>query len=256
MYVGHRWRRLNYNTLGQNVLDPRYFGLMIHVHTFNDLSEANLAPTWGARYALNKRDGVFEHSNPYRTIALEDHFGKYAKIPNEPAREHKKITISRIYWGDAKDAPEAVRNSASPPNPGRLFVHGEEWFDDAGDYLQYRPFLRAVDPNFVLRAPGQPEIKCRASSLFITLASQNIREFEIIIPPEVLARMAKRTPYTLHPASAEPRLPLGSQGRVVAHPRVLDRRPDRCPAGTAGSSGETRRRAREEESLNRKSVPQ
>jgi hypothetical protein len=84
VFVGRRWRRLNYTTLGQNILDARYFGLMIHVHTFNDLSEANLAATWGTRYALGKRDEVFRHSNPYGTVSLEDHFGEHAKVPNPP----------------------------------------------------------------------------------------------------------------------------------------------------------------------------
>ena len=58
---------------------------MIHVHTFNDLSEANLAPTWGARFALGQRDKVFRHNNPYRTLEVSDHFGKYAEVPNPPA---------------------------------------------------------------------------------------------------------------------------------------------------------------------------
>jgi len=140
VFVGNRWRRLNYSTLGQNTLDANYFGLMVHIHTFNDLSEANLAPTWGVRYALGKRDEVFPHSNPYRTIAVEDHFGKYGDLPNPPAKEHKCLTLTKVYWPDAKDSPEAVRNfrSGSPPESGRLFVHVEEWLDNAGDYLQYK----------------------------------------------------------------------------------------------------------------------
>src|SRR5262245_56368924 len=93
VFVGGRWRRLNYTALGQNGLDPRYFGLMVHVHTFNDLGEAGLAPTWGARYGLGKRDEVFKHANPYRTTALDDHFGQYADVPNPPATEHKRLTL-------------------------------------------------------------------------------------------------------------------------------------------------------------------
>jgi hypothetical protein len=202
VFVGHRWRRLNYTTLGQNVLDSRYFGLMIHVHTFNDLSEAGLAATWGERYALGKRDEVFRHSNPYRTMSINDHFGKYAEVPNVPAPEHKRLTISKLYWADAKDAPETVRsaqNTAGPGN-GRLFVHVEEWLDDAGDYIQYRPFLQKADGNFVLRAKGQPDLHCQASGLFITLKSGGIREFEIVIPPEDFSRMARDVAYTLQPA--------------------------------------------------------
>src|SRR4029453_12537032 len=115
---------------------------MVHVHTFNDLSEAGLAATWGTRYALGQRDDVFKHSNPYRTVSLDDHFGKYADGPNPPAAEHKRLTISKVYWADAKEAPESVRASPTNAGPGsgRLYVHVDEWFDNAGEHLQYRPF--------------------------------------------------------------------------------------------------------------------
>ncbi len=97
VFVGGRWRRLNYTTLGQNVLAQNYLGLMIKVHTFNDLSEANLAATWGTRYAKGLRDDVFKHSNPYCLLEVSDHFGKYASVPNPPvaAYEHKQITIEK-----------------------------------------------------------------------------------------------------------------------------------------------------------------
>src|SRR5262249_10959691 len=84
VYVGHRWRRLNYKQLGQNILDPRFLGLMIHVHTFNDLSEANLAATWGRRFALRGRDETFPATNPYRALAIDDYFGRHANVPNPP----------------------------------------------------------------------------------------------------------------------------------------------------------------------------
>jgi hypothetical protein len=203
VFVGHRWRRLNYTRLGQNVLDPGYFGLMVHVHTFNDLSEAGLAATWGKRYALGRRDDVFKHSNPYRTMSLDDHFGKHADVPNPPAREHRWLTISKVYWADAKEAPDIVRRTSpayAKPGSGQLFVHVEEWFDNAGDYLQYRPFLQKADSGFVLRAEGQPDIRCYSSSLFMTDKSKDVREFEIVIPPEGFRKMARGVAYTLHPA--------------------------------------------------------
>ena len=107
VFVGGRWRRLNYTSLGQNVLHPTTLGLMIKVNTFNDLSDANLAATWGTRYAKGLRDDVFQHSNPYTLVEISDHFGQYAKVPNPPAvnYEHKQITIDRAYWPESKDAP-------------------------------------------------------------------------------------------------------------------------------------------------------
>jgi hypothetical protein len=85
VYVGHRWRRLNYRTLGQNVLDRNYLGLMVHVHTFRDLSGANLAATWGKRYALGLRDDNFRHGNPYRLLEISDLFGARASTRKSPS---------------------------------------------------------------------------------------------------------------------------------------------------------------------------
>jgi hypothetical protein len=207
VFVGNRWRRLNYTQLGQNTLDAKYLGLMIHVHTFTDLSEANLAPTWGRRYGLGQRDEVFRHSNPYRTLALEDHFGRYAKVSNPPqaSKEHKRITIDKSYWHGAPEAPHETREAKGapiPPGSGHLWLHGEEWWEDAGNYLQYKLFLGRADRNFMLRAKGQEALKCRLSGFYVTLPSKKIRDMELIIPPDEYAKMAKGTAYHLEPVNS------------------------------------------------------
>lgn len=82
VYIGNRWHRLNYSKLGQPVLDEQCFGLHTHLYTFSDLSEANLAPTWGMRYGKGIRSAVFEHSNPYSAVTLSELFGCHSNIPN------------------------------------------------------------------------------------------------------------------------------------------------------------------------------
>ncbi|MGD8499952.1 MAG: redoxin domain-containing protein [Phycisphaerales bacterium] len=84
VYVGNRWHRLDYSKLGRHILSPHQFGLDTHLYTFNDLSEANLTPTWGRRYAKGERDDVFKHSNPYTAIEVSDLFGSHSDIPNPP----------------------------------------------------------------------------------------------------------------------------------------------------------------------------
>jgi RNA polymerase sigma factor (sigma-70 family) len=213
-FVGGRWRRLNYTTLGQNVLDRRCLGLMVHVHTFHDLSEANLAATWGTRYAKGARDKVFRHSNPYRLMELSDHFGRYAKVPNPPAAEHRSITIGKAYWPGSKDVPASIQKHVpaaqrawmeQPPRDGsgRLIFHGEEWLADAGDYLQYKAFLWRADPAFVLRAKGRPDVRCRVGGWYVTHATTKLRELEVVIPREEFAKMAKGTAYTIHPVNGK-----------------------------------------------------
>ena len=209
VYVGHRWRRLNYNTLGQNILDPSAFGLMVHVHTFRDLSEANLAPTWGRRYGLGQRDEVFKHSNPYRALEVSDHFGRWCKFANPASqdKEHHHLTLSKAYWIDSKQTPAFIRESwAKQPadDAGHLLVHADEWFENAGDYLQYKPFMKRVDRKFLFKAEGHPDVKGVLTTSFWTLASENVREFEIAIPREEFAKMVKGVAYTIHPVNATP----------------------------------------------------
>jgi hypothetical protein len=203
-FVGGRWRRLNSTTLGQNVLERNYLGLMIKVHTFNDLSEANLAATWGTRYAKGLRDDVFKHSNPYCLVEASDHFGKYAKVPN-PLADHelRQVTIDKVYWAESKDAPDEVRQLGSSVNQGggRFFVHCQEWLENAGDYLQYKLFMRRSDTSFVLRAKGQPDVSCQVSMNFYTHRSRNLCELEVIISPAEHAKLASDVAYTLHPTN-------------------------------------------------------
>jgi hypothetical protein len=206
VFVGGRWRRLNFTTLGQNILSRNYLGLMIHVHTFKDLSEANLAATWGTRYAKGQRDNVFRHSNPYRLMEVSDHFGKYAKLPNPPAdKEHRELTIAKAYWPESGAAPPAIRDLrwGKETGSGRFFVHCEEWLENAGDYLQYKLFMRRADPTFVLRASGQPDVACRISMNLVTDSTKDLRELEVIVPPAEYGRMARGVPYTLHPANGK-----------------------------------------------------
>lgn len=201
VFVGGRWRRLNYTTLGQNVLERNYLGLMIKVHTFKDLAEAKLAETWGTRYARGQRSELFPRNNPYRLLEVSDHFGRRARIHNPPVEtEHRHLTIEKVYWADSKEAPQDVRDmpTLAAKEDGRLFLHGAEWFENAGDYLQYKLFMRRADRKFLLRAKGRPDVKCELSMGFVTRASQKVREMEVLIPAAEYARMARGVAYTLH----------------------------------------------------------
>jgi RNA polymerase sigma factor (sigma-70 family) len=203
VYVGHRWRRLNYAKLGQNILDEDYFGLMIHVHTFNDLSEAKFAPTWGRRYALGLRDEQFKFGNPYRTLEISDLFGRESKIPNPPAEEHKAITITKAYWLESKETPEVIRQGARRPKQGEghLYLHAEEWFANQ-DKTQYLAFLKQVDRNFVFRAMSQPDVKGQVQLSFWVDGRVGLREILLAVPKSEYVKMAKGVAYTIHPINS------------------------------------------------------
>jgi hypothetical protein len=211
VYVGNRWRRLNYKTLGQNILDPHLMGLLVKVNTFNDLSEANLAATWGKRYALGQRDEEFRFSNPYRTLELSDSFGKHAKQDNPPVteKEHENLTISRVYDWNAAGIPDWMRDSFRQRYPtgdgnGHFLVHCDEWFTGQ-DHIQYRVFLYRADKNFVLKAKDKPDVKATILASFYTHESSNVREIELFIPSDQYKKMEDGVPYTLHPVNDHPR---------------------------------------------------
>jgi len=177
-------------------------GLLTHIHTFNDLSESGLTKTWGWRYGKDERDEIFKTSNPYRTLEISDRFGIYSKLDNPTVeiKEHKTITIYKLYWRDSKDAPDIVRNNeyVKSDGAGYLFVHGEEWFKGE-HYTQYKDFMSKADPHFKLIADGYPSIHGRLSSLYITDETQELREIEIKIEAKEYERMQKGVPYRLVP---------------------------------------------------------
>ncbi len=224
VFVGGRWARLNYSKLGQNSLDLSTMGLLTHVNTFNDLSEVPLAATWGKRYALGERDAIFRYGNPYRCDELSDHFGKFAKVDNPEAREHRTITISRAYWASDPDAPDMIKSmrrslGKSEGGPAQLFIHGEEWFDDQ-PWQQLKTFLQAAGKEFVFRADGQPDVIGRVTTGSCTNPAQNVRETEVIIPREDYVKMRPGVAYALVPRNEVP----GHEWKIKG-PVTIMRRP-------------------------------
>jgi hypothetical protein len=91
VYVGGHWHRLNYNELGEPIVDEHCFGLVTHLYTFADLSEIELAATWGCCYAHGQRSEEFSCSNPYKAVTVTDLFGAHAHVDNpEATRPPKK----------------------------------------------------------------------------------------------------------------------------------------------------------------------
>ncbi len=84
VYLGNRWCRLDYTQLGCPNFGLHRFGLQTHLYTFNDLSDANLAPTWGRRYAKGEHSDVFRQDNPYTAVEVSELFGPHGQIPNPP----------------------------------------------------------------------------------------------------------------------------------------------------------------------------
>jgi hypothetical protein len=192
VYVGGRWRRLNYAALGQNSYGPGAMGMLTHVLTFRDLSDAGLTKTWGWRYGRAERDDTFEASNPYRTTELSDRLGIHAKLTLGPAPDSEIVAVTKAYWFFSKDRPDSIpAESVQLNSDGHLLLHVERSFAD----------LERVYPNlnkeFALSADGHPPVQARAERGYWN------SECYLRIPADDNAAMAPDVSYRLAPADAD-----------------------------------------------------
>ena len=209
VFVGGRWHRLNYTHLGQGCHWPDAMGLMIVVHRYGDLAEAALAPTWGWWHGEHvERRPPFVHNNTYRTLSVTDSFGAHATIDNPPVsstdqppndrRDHRRLTITRLYWSLSSEAPEAIRETPYA-NPATVMAHVDEWFQEERDGDQIKRFTENADSRFVLQSPGQPDVHAEVIEGCIASADGAMREILLMIDGDDLGTMASGTVYTLRP---------------------------------------------------------
>ena len=192
VWVDGRWRRLNYTNLGQNILDEAYFGLLTHVNTFDDLSDAGLSRTWGTRYAQGYKSAAFRGSNPYSALTLSDRFGTHAKIANPKVEDvdATELSVTLAYWFQSSHRPstipaDAVENDGS----GHVLMHVD--FD--GSFSEMTELYWQVDKSFTLTATGQPTLRANAE-----LGCWG-NEFYLRIPKSEMARMKSGVAYRIVP---------------------------------------------------------
>jgi len=196
VYVGGRWRRLNYSRLGQTILDRGMFGMLTHVHTFNDLSEWGLQPTWGHWSATHRKTFTFNHNNPYATIGLSDRFGEHADLENPEVEDGalQHLTITKAYWFHGPERPQWIgENECAVDGSGHVLMHVEEDFDGVERFMDV---YRSLDKDFVLKAKGQRDVRAEARRGFWS------NEFYLQIDAPELAKMAEGVRYSLHAVNA------------------------------------------------------
>lgn len=150
VFVGGRWRRLNFDRLGQGIADPQMFGLMTHVATFSDWADAKMPASIGKRQTLQRFDDLSGTRNPYSTIALRDEFGPHCKLEN-PVEAPLSARVTAAHWGDGADAPAEIREwFASRGKFGLVArVEGPTSFDEL------TRFLEGTDRRVLLVADGK-----------------------------------------------------------------------------------------------------
>lgn len=197
VWVGKRWRRLNYTALGQNVLDAEYLGLMVHVYTYVDQGTARLSG-WGNREVHPLHTALFGGANPYSCTSLSDRFGAHAKVANEPLASVRELEIGRAYWYDdpKRDAKLSMSNLADRETAGHVLVHVDTEFPNEGSSA-YGTFYGEVSKQFELRASGRDPIPLRAARGYWIDSDKDLKEFYLRIEPADYARMQPGVDYAL-----------------------------------------------------------
>ena len=205
VFVGGRWRRLNYDRLGQNILDTQYLGLMTHIATFPDWADGEMAKTWGVRQAvMGPHDDVFRGPNPYSALAVSDRFGVHADVPNDlllGKDEFATLTIERAYWWSSPEREVEMDLRGDDP-AGHFLVHVKEGKPGLRA-SQYKSFWSACGKDFTLTAEGEPTIRAQATRGYWAEPEKGIQEFHFAIAPEELARMKPGIPYALAAADQD-----------------------------------------------------
>jgi hypothetical protein len=193
VYVGGRWCRLNYKTLGQNTYGNGAMSMLTHVHTFTDLSEAGLTRTWGFRYGKGLRDAVFRHDNPYRTTEVSDRFGIYCKIENPIVEPRRLVTIAKAYWFFSNDRPDWISEELVTRNQdGHILLH----VDASSDELKL--IYPKLAKQFVLSAKGRPHVKAKAERGYWN------SECYVRIAEDQFTKMKPGIQYTVIPVEQNP----------------------------------------------------
>ena len=194
VHIGGRWVRLNYQTLGQNSFGSGAMGMLTHVHSFNDLSEAGLTETWGWRYGRGLTDETFRSSNPYRATEISDSFGKYCKLDNPPVREPTVARITKIYWFFSDQRPKWVSaDSVQSRDDGHILAHVDVPFKDL------KTLYPKLAKEFPLIADGKPRIRARAERGYWS------QECYLRIPAAEFAKLERGVPYKLSPVQGDSR---------------------------------------------------
>jgi len=196
VWVDGRWRRLNYAKLGQDTLDRDYLGLMTHVATFRDWSEADMPATVGRRQVLGLRDEPFVHSNPYRTLEIEERFGAHARIEKPPVEPPPEaIALDRLLWTDSAELPSELKTSLR--DSFGVLAHAAP----GTSYERLKEFQARCDARFFLEAEGRTTLSALSPRGGVTWGDS----CWILIPfgPADRAALAEDVAYRLRASNRE-----------------------------------------------------
>lgn len=196
VFVGGRWRRLNYSKLGQGALDPGGLGLLIHANTWRDQADAELWRIGRRQARAGEAGDVCGHRNPYSCVELDDAIGEHARL--EPwTKDFATLTIERVArYADAEVGGIVKMRLDDPETAGHFVFHVAEGgpFDDMAKFDR---FWRTAGKEFRLVADGHPTLRAHATRGFWIDLERDVKEFYLRVDPAEFARMDPGVAYAL-----------------------------------------------------------
>jgi transglutaminase-like putative cysteine protease len=193
VYVGNRWVRLNYETLGQNILWDN-FGLMTHILTFNDQSDAKLAQTWGINCPWVKKSPFFGKNNPYNAISVSDLFGNQCRLQN-PDEDLKELKVLGAYWeGDP------YLEGLKPKKRNSFFIE-TYWDRECFSSSLISAFIEKAGPEFELVKDEKTRITARLyeGNSYHTSKGKELCGFWVTIYDKKFGKIERGVTYKLVP---------------------------------------------------------
>jgi hypothetical protein len=195
VWVGGKWVRLNYNRLGQPIVDSNYLGLMMHVYTAKDISEVPFSTTWGARFA-NNAGPKLSSVNPYQMLTAKDDLRPGVVLDNPTLPNLTSATVIAILRHGDPAMPEWVK---LPPGTDALLLI-REWLKD-DNYMQLRFFEQGAGREFTLSAPGKATIRVVTTGAKFSNGNGTFQAFGIALrdKPEPGVSYTLTPDNTVHP---------------------------------------------------------
>jgi len=159
VWVGGKWVRLNYNRLGQPIVDANYGGLITHVYTALDISDVPFAKTWGARYALEVGPKL-SSVNPYQLVSAKDAIKPGVQFDNPEVPTLASATVTAVL----KRGDPRLPKWAKFPDDADAFFQIKEWIKDQ-NYMQLRDFESGACSAFTLSSHGHPDVLAKLEGL-------------------------------------------------------------------------------------------
>ena len=215
VYVDGHWHRLNYNRLGQGIYDKQLFGMITHVATFGDWSEAEAHRTIGMRQESDDKNDRFGFRNPYSCISLRDQIGVHAEI-DFPEYAAPSPTIQAIHWSDDPELPERILNNFQERNrKGCVAV-----ITSVGSLTEFTELLASNDRTVRLTAqkddaPGFIKTQLDRGCFWI---GDGVAKIYIPLSDAQRSSLSKDTDYLVQPVSEKWRVT--DKSKMILHARA------------------------------------